>query len=307
MATLCGGYVSVNPNYHWESDASTKSQDDCRCSTGWSGSNCEFDDCDKVLQALSLGSLFVQSDSKLQQYTTVQSKSTQSQYFVPDSVVISVKQYLRSLLATQVDLNGDGNVTALEMRSALTYRSIQNIPDNLQLWRTIAQQNSVSYKDKITLNELQSQMMANFMKPPFTFDGSDSPLVTSMTSTYPDPIWPDATCRSNDMTYISSPKVRTEWSMPSITSVTRVCGYINGILSPAFTTTDVLSGKQTFFDDINTVAAAKLNFKRIYCVSIDYCVTGVVKSDRTCPLGVAKVTSYECSIGLFYVSNEYMI
>ena len=267
---------------------------DCYCVAGWTGSNCEFSKCGNSLPWLSLGSLFVQSDTQLRLYSANYLKNDYR----------SVSQYVRSLLSIQVDLNGDGVVTYAELLSALTYRSIKNIPLGLPVWRTSAQPGSQPYADAITLDDLFGQMMDNYNSGFHSFDGSGNSLVDKMISTYPDPSWPVSQCKRSDMTYNKKPSVHTVWKISSVSSITRVCGYINGNLSTSFGGTVALSGSQPFFNDNNTALAASQNFKRIYCLSVEYCNSGAANINHSCPLGDSdKRTSFECSVGLFYVSK----
>ena len=226
---------------------------------------------------------------------------------------MNAKRYLGSLLKVQVDSNGDGNITRTEMVNALKYRSIVNLPTALKLWCRTPVWGGYCYGDAdpnmIAVSDMYKDMMKNFYSSIYhTFDGSGNPLVSSMTSTYPSPSWPASQCQQYNMKFTTTPLVSTNWLMSSITSVYRVCGYVNGGLSSAFSTsvtTDALSGKTTSFTDTNAPAAIVANFKRVYCVSVDYaagCSDGSALNGKKCATGtVVKATSFECSVGLFYV------
>ena len=289
-------------SFHWLAGPGAKAYGECRCDVGWTGSNCEYNQCDSGLLGGSLGSLLVQSDFKLTQYTnTFNNTNTQ---------LTNAKLYLNSLLKVQVDLNGDGNITRTEMLSALKYRSIVNVPIALKLWCRTPFSNSYCYADvdpnTIAVSDMYKDMEKNFLYSTYhTFDGSGNPLVSSMTSTYPSPSWTAAQCQLTNMQYTTTPQVVTDWTFSSITSIFRVCGYINGGLSTAFSSTDALSGKNPTFKDTNAPVSIVANFKRVYCVSLDYatgCSDNSFLNGKTCATGtVVKATSFECSVGLFYV------
>ena len=116
------------------------------------------------------------------------------------------------------------------------------------------------------------------------------------------------------------------WHINPHPLIKRVCGYVNGYLNNEFSTTAILSGKQTNFEDL-TPAGSSYMGKRVYCVAVEYCDPGSSNIDYTCyyhcPSGsspsttnpavcistsgssiyrtVARTTvSYECAVGLIY-------
>ena len=289
-ASVCA-YCGPNPysyNYHWVSPTAATLQSQCHCDVGWTGTNCEYNKCSTTLSGASLGSLLVQSDAQLTVYSQTFNTSTEQ--------IKNAKAYLGTLLSVTVDLNGDGNITTAEMLSALSYRSISLLPQ-LKLWCRTTIPGGYCYADRnpnmVEVTDMYNDMVNNFLtSAAHTFDGSGNPLVSTMLSTYPSASWSDSQCQATNMKYTSTPSVTTNWAISSLSQVSRVCGYVNGDLSSLFTTTDILSGKQTQFIDSSPPTAT--NFKRIYCVSVDYTI------------GSVKSTSFECSVGLFYVSIIFL-
>ena len=217
-------------------------------------------------------------------------------------------RFTKNLLSVQVDLNGDGNITTLEMLQALSYRSISSIP-TIQLWCETAVRGSVCYDPVdpgyIETSVIFDDMVNNFLtSSQHTFDGSGNTLVASMASTFPNASWPDSQCQQSNLIFHSNTQVLTNWALLNTFPVLRVCGYVNANLSAAFTTTNILSGSQTYYTD--NYVGARQNYKRIYCIAVDYltgCTGGGTLSGTTCSLGTpVRASAYSCSIGLFYVS-----
>lgn len=77
----------------------------CRCVAGQTGSDCELSLCVADQPGVSLFSLFLISDATLRSF----SASYQS------SVSAEASAYLRELLFTFVDLDGDGVITKTEL------------------------------------------------------------------------------------------------------------------------------------------------------------------------------------------------
>lgn len=171
-----------------------------------------------------------------------------------------------------------------------------------------------------------SDAMKNYQYGPFhTFDGSGVSTVTNLLATYPNPAWPTSQCQAYDRSVNASAFITTTWSMAASPAVKRVCGYINGVLSNAFSTTGVLSGSQTYFRDLSP-SSPSMNDKRVYCISAEYCAAGSTLINyicfASCPTGstvssadatlcvagtvsTARPTtstsvSYECTVGLVY-------
>ena len=146
-----------------------------------------------------------------------------------------------------------------------------------------------------------------------------------MNATYPVPSWSTDTCREYDHSIHPSAIITTQWQISAGPPIKRVCGYVNGYLNNEFSTTAILSGKQTFFKDLMP-ASSSFADKRVYCVAVEYCDPGSSNIHYTCykpcPSGtwsgadpticfdpthaslhrdVAPTTvSYECAVGLIY-------
>ena len=244
--------------------------------------------------------MLVQSDLNLRQYSMNFNKTS--------TQIASAKTYLRVLLTAQIDINGDGNITTTEMLQALSYRSISSIPA-VSLWCQSTASGSNCYTTTPTYvgtAVMYNDMVNNFINSAqHTFDGSGNLLVASMASTFPNTTWPDTQCQQNNLLYNSNAQVMTTWTLATTYPVSRVCGYVNANLSSAFTTTNILSGTQTFFSDV--YVGSRQNYKRIYCISVEYitgCTNGGSLSGKTCSTGSpVTVSSYSCSVGLFYVST----
>ena len=262
----------------------------CTCKVGFSGSNCEFNRCSNNLHAFSLGALLFNSDYHLRQYSLNFNASNIDQ-------MKSVSYYLKTLLVTSVDINGDGNITVAEMVTALKYRSVWSAgASNLFLWcRSASESPPYCYQDlnptMIETYTIYKDCMTNFLtSPKHTFDGSGIPVVTSLSSTYPSASWSETQCKAYNSRWFPQTyqHVTTSWSWTgsnALDSISRVCGYENGVFNSEFVKSIVLSGSQTNFMDYTNVSSSNL-FKRVYCISVDR----------------GQTTSYECSVGLFYVS-----
>ena len=155
----------------------------------------------------------------------------------------------------------------------------------------------------------------------------DITTLTSMDATYPVPSWSTEECQAYDRSIHPSAIITAQWQIPSNPPIKRVCGYVNGYLNNEFSTSAVLSGRQTHFEDPTPSSSSYLS-KRVYCVSVEYCSPGSSNIDYTCfwpcppgsspsannpttcsdPTkgttifrGVAPTTaSYECAVGLIY-------
>ena len=125
------------PYYFWTSSVgAVRSQ--CTCKQGYTGSNCEFSICSNTLPGVSLGSMLFQADTKLRQFSANASAYS----------TVSVAYYLYNLLHVGVDVNGDGNITATEMVTALTNRLIYSSGmTQLPLWCRSAQVGAYCYEN----------------------------------------------------------------------------------------------------------------------------------------------------------------
>ena len=250
---------------------------------------------------MSLGSLLIQSDPELTRYSA-NFNNTPTQ-------IANGMAYALDLISVQVDINGDGNIATDEMLTKLSYRSISLLPD-VPLWCRTADVSGYCYGDAnpdlIAVTDMYNDMVNNFVNSLYhSFDGTGNPLVSAMTSTFPNPSYSVATCQKFDLNYAATPQVISNWKISSVSQIQKVCGYVNGNLSSAFTTTGILSGASTTFTDFK--ASTTTDFKRVYCITVIYvtgCVDGTALSGKVCPSGSEVITaqSYECSVGLFYVS-----
>ena len=109
-----------------------------------------------------------------------------------------------------------------------------------------------------------------------------------MNATYPVPSWSTDTCREYDHSIHPSAIITAQWQISADPPIKRVCGYVNGYLNNEFSTTAILSGKQTFFEDLTPSSSSNLG-KRVYCVAVEYCALGSTNIDYTC--------YYDCNPG----------
>ena len=305
----------------------------CVCEVGWSGTNCEVEACSNTLPGISLGSLLFNADPTLRVFS--------SQFNPSIDQLATVQHYLLTLLKINIDINGDGLITKTEMLDMLRYKSTFNAQmSTYPIWCKTATRGSYCYADEyaggaVGVLDIYSDAMSNYLSSlKHTFDGSGNILVQNMTSSYPDPTWTGEQCIMNDYALNSNTFVFTQWALVNSYLLNRACGYINGVLSPEFTTDMLLKGYQTDFTDNSAVTDTNL-FKRVYCVSIDY-INGCLNNTEfiggkcysSCPSGwnasstlcvnrnlieprptaesYSLFSTFECSVGLFYVSATTM-
>ena len=148
-----------------------------------------------------------------------------------------------------------------------------------------------------------------------------------MNATYPVPSWSSNDCRAYDHSIHPSAIITAQWQINPNPPIKRVCGYVNGYLNNEFSTTAILSGKQTYFDDRDPASSSYMS-KRVYCVAVEYCDPGASNIHYICywpcPAGsststtdatfcspangaaqfhrivAATTVSYECAVGLIY-------
>ena len=289
------------PYYFWTSPQGASSSAQCICQKGYTGTNCEFSLCPYVLPGGSLGSLLLQADTKIRQFSAAPSAIES----------VSVESYLFNLIQVGVDMNGDGNITTSEMLTALRNRLIfSSGMTQLPLWCVTADVWSYCYEGIVEVKAIYTQALANFRATGY-FDGSGTEVavgfssVTAMTATYPVPSWSLDTCRAYDHSIHPSATIIIQWSIAKNPNVKRVCGYINGYFDSDFSTTPILSGSQTSFIDSVPANSSYLN-KRVYCVAVEYCSWGSILFDHACFTDTTHtkiapfVVSYVCSVGLIY-------
>jgi hypothetical protein len=253
---------------HWTSSF-PYAQYTCICESQYTGNNCEYLGCSSILPGTSLGSILFDADTQLAQYTA-SFNSTAEQIF--DALI-----YLTNLLFTNVDINGDGNITRVEMLQYLSYLSVYNVNTTayVTLWCQVAVAGSYCYDntDSILVTDMYNDAVNNFYAAPYhTFDGSGVEVVYGMTSTYPNPEFSATECAVYDS--FSNPTtfkhVETSWSLSGpANAINQVCGYSNGISVSAYTTTSILDGSQTNFVDNIPVTDNDL-YKRVYCINVSY-------------------------------------
>lgn len=284
---------TVEQGCYWTSD--TANFDSCTCTGDYVGSDCEVLPCAPVMKGISLSALVFLADPQLRRYSAT--------YNITSEQPKDALSYLKNLVKVQIDVNGDGVITREEVIDNLLVRSVRsaNLSVALPLWCENAQTNSSCVWAEILTLDLINEAYANFVNSPeHTFDGSGALAVSNMMSTYPTPDWSDSECASYDsfQTPNDYNRVTTTWAMNSSSEpypLLQVCGYVNGLASTEFTTTELLSGLATRFQDFVPVSP-DFGFKRVYCLQLQYS-SGEGET----------FTRFECSVGLFFVSCSIKI
>ena len=191
--TWCGDTanegIAPNPDYHW---ISGPLRNQCACDPDWSGDNCEIHKCSLTLPGGSLGSLLLNADLQLTQYS--------SGFNGTSDQITNALRYLSNLLRVGVDINGDGIITKPEMIFALKYRSVgtSNI-GALSVWCPVARVGVICFEDSVEVSTMYNQSVQSFLyTSTHTFDGSGNPVVANLSSTYPEPWWDANQCRKYD-------------------------------------------------------------------------------------------------------------
>jgi hypothetical protein len=265
------------------------SQSDCVCLPGWSGLNCDTDSCPDSLSLGSLGSLLIQSEITLKKYSSKFSPTDADQ-------TRSATEYFDDLLSILVDDDGDGTITTTELLSALNTRSVYSAGmDSLPAWCTSAgAADKPCYATSVPRATMYNDGVQNYLySEKHQFDGSGSPVLANMSSSFPDPSWTTTQCNT------TTNSITTTWHYmkPEINFIPRVCLYRNGILlsQDAFDPKGALLNASV--DSSNAVSN-----RRVYCVWAQHCVM----RDGMCvysPSGqISWNQSYECSVGLIFVS-----
>lgn len=286
---------SINsPSSHWTTNGpGADSIGRCACEAGFAGTDCEVVKCSDFLPGGSLVGLLFNSDTELIKYSRLPT--------VDDNQIFDMKNYLRTLLTVWIDFDGDGVISVTNAMDALRFRNIYTFGiTSLPLWCSAGN----CYDDNVPVSLLFRDALENFGSDKGTFDGSGSPLVTSMLSTFPNTGWDEDTCFQYNSNNRNGYNVTTDWIFDtSFANVGRVCGYVNGMLDTSFTSTDILSGRTTSF--LDTIPPNSINAnKRVYCISIVYCdKTQSLSNCKDITFDMPRHTDYVCSVGLFYVSS----
>jgi hypothetical protein len=166
---------AVDSKFRW-SGGPTKLQ--CHCVPGYSrSSNCEINQCgtNMDIPEMSLGSLLMNSDVQLRAYSSsmgpfAEAPTDQDQ----QDQLHAAYGYLYNLLAIDVDVDGDSNITRSEMKNALRFRqvSIANW-DSIPVWCKTAVAGNCLNKDVVQVKDIYSDAVRNFQSSSKnTFDGS---------------------------------------------------------------------------------------------------------------------------------------
>ena len=160
----------------------------------------------------------------------------------------------------------------------------------------------VCYTDSVPVVSLLDQAMTNYQSSynDHTFDGSGSPYVNSMVSTFPDPSYSLDKCRQFDHSQTvpagTSQALVTSWSYganiaPYTFTKYKVCGYVSGVLDSDYGSGagSLSSGNQQFFPDDASLDDG--GYKRINCIVLQYYVTSIN----------SKSSVIECSVGMYYL------
>ena len=168
---LCQSVVSgVSPTipvpyYFWTSPLGSSRSSQCVCMPGFTGTNCEYSVCSSTLPGASKGSMLFKADTKLRQFS-----ANASAY-----ALLDIQTYLYELLHVGVDVNGDGNITSVEMTVALSNRLVYSSGMmSLPIWCRTAEKESYCYEDfdgVVEVSSIYADAIANF-NISGTFDGS---------------------------------------------------------------------------------------------------------------------------------------
>ena len=276
--SYCGGGTQVNPNFL--SVTPYDSEESCQCKNAFAGEYCTLNRCDsKMPGQFSLGSLLLNSDVTLQQYTATYGSSSKD-------TINSALVYLKSLIVS-IDLNGDTYITGTEMRYMLTVKSITYYDALRYIWCPIAT-SALGCLSYVPVDKMYADAVSNFHRAPMhTFDGSQiltasgEPVIYNLQATYPNPKFANEECSLHNILDGKVPPQVT-WSFRSGFNGD-VCGYSNGYVDPSFNaashvTTQLRSGSLTsYVDRIESPTA-----KRVQCIVVN--------------------DQFLCTVGLSYVS-----
>lgn len=230
--TRCG---SGKPETHWTTDASHTV---CKCQALYSGADCDVEECEAVLNDVSLLSLLLAADATLTGFSKGYDSSDSDK-------MLNADIYVRNLFKVFLDVNGDGQIRRPELIAALKARSMSSSAfDRSSLWYAISTIiTTVPYlfyrcddavgsaakcyseipsplnilREYIDVDEaIERALQSHRTSFYHTFDGSGDPFIQSMVSSFPDPTWgkdaatPNADgdyCQRQDFNYVSSPAV----------------------------------------------------------------------------------------------------
>lgn len=278
--SYCGGGAQLNSNFFSESPFD--SEERCRCKNAFAGEYCTLKLCDnKMPGQFSLGSLLLNSDVTLQQYTATYGSSSKD-------TINSALVYLKSLVVS-IDLNGDTYITRSEMQYMLTVKSITIYDDFRYIWCPIAT-STLGCLSYVPVDKMYADAVSNFHRAPMhTFDGSQvltasgDPVIYNLQATYPNPKFTNEECSQHNILDGKVPP-KVTWNFRS-GFTGDVCGYSNGNVDPTFNaasqvTTQLRGGSLTSYTDRTGSTTAK----RVQCI--------VVNGQFLCTVGLSYVRVY---------------
>ena len=289
--------------YHW-TGGPTKQQ--CYCEPGYTeSSNCKDNDCERIysIPGISLGSLLFNSDTNLRTYTSSignissvpRSSLSQNQL----DQLNSAYSYLHYLLTVEVDINGDGNVSLSEMQNAIQVRSVSIFDiSSYPVWCKRAAAGSLCYKLVVSVSSIYTDALSNFATSlKHTFDGSGVPVIDALTSTYPSPSWPISTCKSYDQAQFpySYRPVTTSWvfRISNSFALKSHCAYdVSTGMVLSYSNSSTVDNRNSIQLNDSSPISTTNSFKRLYCIAVVY------------SSNITSFISYECTVGLAYVSKE---
>ena len=248
--------------------------------------------CSNYLPGGSLISLLINAEAKFKQLSIALATDPLKKDYISNGVT-----YLKYFLNTQVDFNGDGEITTEEVSDALSYRSIDatGLSLNLILWNCAKLKNQVCNSTAIDLTTIYNDALDCFLNSPkHLFDCSGVSVISNLQSQFPQSD-NNAICSESDQSWnpISYKKPFTNWTytangQSSIGTNGKVCVYSNGfnIAGSPFNTISIGKGFVSGFQDPNTNQNVT-SYRRVYCIAVTF-------NDGS--------YSYECSQGLFHVS-----
>ena len=301
VCTPCDPNGNTGAAYHWLGEGLIS---DCRCEGGYVGANCNIEGCNTHLPGVSLGLFVLAADKQLRRFS--------QDYDGSEDSINTARSYLKMFLYERVDLSGDGVITREEMLLSLSYQGIFTAPlvtTVPSIWcpqpPTMASSPPVAcFADSVPVATLLADALTNYGNSynDHTFDGSGSPYIKSMVSTFPDPSYSANMCKQYDHSQVVAPGTSqalvTSWSYganvaPYTFTKYKVCGYVNGMLDNDYGigAGSLSSGNQQYFPDDASLASG--GYKRINCILLQYYVASII----------SKSSVIECSVGMYYVRD----